>query len=91
MQKRPPLHPNPDVAEVLANNRDACRHPSIRTVTRWVGGSPGMIGGQLPVSMWYCPDCKEDVRAWQPAIDDPEMVKFLAKLTAGGPFDLDNG
>lgn len=88
--KRPPLHPNPDVAEVLANNRDACRHPNMRTVTRYEGGTPGMIGGQRPVSVWHCPDCKEDVRNWQPEIDDPAMVAFLAKL-AKGDATFDNG
>jgi hypothetical protein len=84
MQKRPPLHPNPDVAEVLANNRDACQHPNMHTVTRWVGGSPGMIGGARPVSTWYCPDCKQDVRRWQPFLDDPRTVEFLAKLAKAG-------
>jgi hypothetical protein len=75
-----PLHPNPDVAEVLANNRDACRHPNMNVVTRWKGGTPGQIGGQRPVEVWVCPDCCEEVRPWSAATDDPKMVAFLAKL-----------
>jgi hypothetical protein len=90
--KREPLHSNPDVAEVIANNRDACRHPDMSTVTRWVGGSgsPGMIGGQRPMTYWHCPACKQDVRPWLPEVDDPLVVDFLKRISEG-PLALPNG
>ncbi len=84
---RQPLHPNPDVAEVLANNRDACKHEHMYTVTRWKGGSPGRMGGQTPVDYWYCPECKQDVRPWMSHVDDPKTKAFLDDLAKNGLQD----
>jgi len=79
------LDKNPDVAELQRYNRDACKHERMTSYTRWLGGTPGRIGGQRPVTWWHCDDCKEWVREWDPLVDTEQGRELVRKLKISPP------
>jgi hypothetical protein len=61
----------PDLVELRAYNKAACKHDRKVQRTQWVGGSPGRYGGSQQRLCWWCPDCKEVVaEAWFDTHDD---------------------
>lgn len=76
---------HPDVAELLAYNKAACKHEHVSRHTRWLGGRPGMIGGQRPEDWWFCDDCREWARPFDFLQDTEDGRALVAKLSAMQP------
>lgn len=70
---------NPDLKELRTYNDAACKHESMQTRTRWVGGIAGRIGGQSPVIVWWCSACKKDVRNYDIFLDTDSGKSWVAR------------